>query len=956
MSGKSVRGRRGFALRLAAGTAVALASAPALATTRTWNTTSGSWSTATDWTPNGVPAAGDSILIEVNDSAGRTVTYDYTGAAVTLANLTIDNDLTGTNTLSMAANNLTVGNPEQVGFIGNGAITQSGGVNNIAGGLELGVEGTGIGNYTLSGTGTLTDSSANGGEIIGFFGTGTFTQTGGINSVSGSGSTIVIADTPGSHGAYNLSGGSATAPAVFVGTANGGGSAGGTGILSVTGGSLTTTGGLSVSAGTGSAIVLGGGSITAGSLNTSGIPSNFGWTGGTLTLTNQILNFDSANLANSPLGSSRTLSSGQTLNVNGGNGENIGGVGSGSLTVNNGAVNTVVGSNVLVNPPGSLTINLGGTVTDLSGLTNQGTFVISGGTFNGTVTNQGSMNVNANPVVSTISVGLFSSGSLFVANGAGLVVNSTSLDNTGSFQISGGSVSGSAAIINDYGGNMYAAGSLNGPSFTNNGTLNLTGTLNANSTTNTNNGVINVPGATALTGSGGNITNNNLITITAGAVNLPVANHGVIQGGGGVFLAVAGNDGVIAANNLSFPLSVNISGTNAVVNNPDGQMRVADGCIMNVATGLQFVNNGTITMQGPNAVMNGLAMGNFGTIQGQGRISNAVTNSGIVAPGGGQLTFAGSLTNAAAGQIQAPTGATAAIVGASANSGTVALNGGTFDNGVSTFTNNSGGFVVGNGTFKSGGLTNNGTLSFADSPTSVFGAVTNNASLKITSNTTTFFGAVTNAVGATIKVSTGTSRFLTTFTNNGTFNSDPAVNEFASMAIGPEGVLLGGSGDQFIVSGDLINTSTRNAAWNTAAALISFTGGPAHTLAWSGINQGASYQGYVNNFAIGALELSAGNTLTLEPGGAIYVGSLLLDGRPADASQLAAYIAQAISNSGSADPTDIYYDPGQTANAYLNDSTYVLGNGGVLSPVPEPASLSVVVLLAPLVRRRRAQF
>ena len=63
-----------------------------------------------------------------------------------------------------------------------------------------------------------------------------------------------------------------------------------------------------------------------------------------------------------------------------------------------------------------------------------------------------------------------------------------------------------------------------------------------------------------------------------------------------------------------------------------------------------------------------------------------------------------------------------------------------------------------------------------------------------------------------------------------------------------------------------INTSTRNAAQFTSRRpLINFTGGPAHALAWSGSDLGASYQGYVNNFAIGTLELSAGNTLTLEP-------------------------------------------------------------------------------------------
>ena len=56
-------------------------------TTRTWNTGSGNWATSSNWTPSGVPGAGDSVVI-TSPQLTFTVTYDYSGANVSLNKLT----------------------------------------------------------------------------------------------------------------------------------------------------------------------------------------------------------------------------------------------------------------------------------------------------------------------------------------------------------------------------------------------------------------------------------------------------------------------------------------------------------------------------------------------------------------------------------------------------------------------------------------------------------------------------------------------------------------------------------------------------------------------------------------------------------------------------------------------------------------------------------------------------
>ena len=154
----------------------------------------------------------------LNQSAGTVTTSPGTGDLV----LGFGAGSNGFYTLSGGA--LVTGQNQYVGFLGAGTFTHTAGSNTInasaAGFFSLGRNAGSTGTYNLSGTGALV---ANTSEYIGHGGTGVFNQTGGTNTISGAGNSLYLgfgASGPG--GAYNLSDGTLTAPAVFVGYAGAG--------------------------------------------------------------------------------------------------------------------------------------------------------------------------------------------------------------------------------------------------------------------------------------------------------------------------------------------------------------------------------------------------------------------------------------------------------------------------------------------------------------------------------------------------------------------------------------------------------------------------------------------------------------------------------------------------------------------------------------------------------------
>ena len=121
--------------------------------------------------------------------------------------------LSGTGTINLGSGNLTTNDllsgisggslsvaNQYVGSGGTGTFTQSGGNNSIGNTLYLGYNAGDSGAYNLSGSGQLSAS----GEYVGYSGTGTFTQTGGTNSLGYGG--LYLGANAGSSGAYNLSG------------------------------------------------------------------------------------------------------------------------------------------------------------------------------------------------------------------------------------------------------------------------------------------------------------------------------------------------------------------------------------------------------------------------------------------------------------------------------------------------------------------------------------------------------------------------------------------------------------------------------------------------------------------------------------------------------------------------------------------------------------------------------
>jgi fibronectin-binding autotransporter adhesin len=295
----------------------------------------------------------------------------------------------------------------------------------------------------------------------------------------------------------------------------------------------------------------------------------------------------------------------------------------------------------------------------------------------------------------------------------------------------------------------------------------------------------------------------------------------------------------------------------------------------------------------------------------------SLTNSGTLqATNGGTLAIMTDLSNQASGVISADTGATISISnGSVSNSGLVQLTGGTFDTQGGAFANT--GQISGHGTISTGGLTNNGTVSFTNGVTMVNGSVTNNGTLTATN-------AILNFTGS--------------FTNSGALISDPSTINFADLTIGAAGYIQAGAGNTLNISGNIYNNSTQTALFNIMNARLTLQGTGDHTFVWT--DTGTTSGG---NLMIGTLELTVGASLTFDlgAGNSIYITSLELDGGISQMDDIT------IVGGGS-----VFYDPTAAGNDYLADQNYTLPNGGTLmaglpadaAAVPEP-SIPVLLLV-----------
>jgi fibronectin-binding autotransporter adhesin len=118
-------------------------------------------------------------------------------------------DLSGTGQLSTTCN-------EYIGYSGTGSFTQTGGTNSILDlvlGLCLGYNSGSSGTYNLSNSGQLSAYK----EYIGYSGTGTFTQTGGMNTISLY-NALNLGYYSGSSGTYNLNGGTLITKSISQGS------------------------------------------------------------------------------------------------------------------------------------------------------------------------------------------------------------------------------------------------------------------------------------------------------------------------------------------------------------------------------------------------------------------------------------------------------------------------------------------------------------------------------------------------------------------------------------------------------------------------------------------------------------------------------------------------------------------------------------------------------------------
>ena len=241
-----------------------------------WTAGTGNWSTPANW-DGGEPDAstskarisngGTAEIISPNDEACGTLEMGV---------------FSGENgALEMGGGSLSA-MYEFVGYYGTGTLTQTGGTTTLSYDLQLGKEyvsasSQGNGTYNLSGTGILSADR----EYVGYYGTGTFIQTGGTNEPND----LNVGYYNTANGTYELGGGDLLTSQVSVGYV-------GTGTFTHTDGNNTISGHLFLgeNSGSGDYTLSGNGGLSASSEYVGNLGTGtFTQTGGTNTLSGSLI-------------------------------------------------------------------------------------------------------------------------------------------------------------------------------------------------------------------------------------------------------------------------------------------------------------------------------------------------------------------------------------------------------------------------------------------------------------------------------------------------------------------------------------------------------------------------------------------------------------------------------------------------------------------------------------------
>lgn len=378
-----------------------------------WIGSTGVWSNANDWTCF-IGGMGGSCVPNGNDfgvsiSDGGSVTLDINATTQTLQ---IDNGS------SLTVSGFSLGNAD-LDSIGTGTLTITGGgvVSDQGAGADVGLDPGSSGSVTVSGAGSQWNST---GFVIGAFGQGTLTveNGGAVTTVAGA-----VGELSGASGAITItgSGSQLNAEALFIGP-------GGQGTLTVeNGGALNISGlnsevGVGESGGSGTVTVIGSGSQVTGSGNWY---VGLGGQGTLLVLQSATGSSDGLDIGTIPGGQgTMTLTDAGTTWTNGSVNVTVGDAGTGTLTVQNGAVLNTSG-NVLVGnqaglPPSSGTVTVTGSGSQLNSTANMDVGVAGEGTLtieNGGVVNSAGVRLGINPG-GTGTVTVTGSGSQLISTAA----------------------------------------------------------------------------------------------------------------------------------------------------------------------------------------------------------------------------------------------------------------------------------------------------------------------------------------------------------------------------------------------------------------------------------------------------------------------------------------------------------------------------------------------------------